>query len=339
LYNDLNYLAQKGVDMERVQTWRVIASVFAILLILSTNDHGNALAQSAGSASIRGTSISGRPVTIPVTIRVKGRTVPSELDLPTVLLNVSEDGEPQTLLSIRSRINAPINLILLIQDDVISSVGLEIKGLSEFIRRLPRGSRVLVGYLRAGSLQVPHKFTAELERAAKSLRPPLGLASAAPHNPYVEVIEALRRFDSQPAGRRAILLVSDGVDTSQGDFSISPGQSSDLQRAIIEAQRRSAAVYSFFVPTVTSSTNGNLISQGQSSLNRLSDETGGKAFFQGLGAPTSFDPFIKQLSLTLDRQIALTYLSTHPRNGFHRIKIISSTPDVELNYPTGYTRK
>jgi hypothetical protein len=278
-------------------------------------------------------------VTIPVTIRVKGRTVPSELDLPTVLLNVSEDGEPQTLLSIRSRINAPINLILLIQDDVVSTVGLEIKGLSEFIRRLPRGSRVLVGYLRAGSLQVRHKFTAELERAAKSLRPPLGLASAAPYNPYVEVIEALRRFDSQPAGRRAILLVSDGVDTSQGDFSISPGQSSDLQRAIIEAQRRSAAVYSFFVPTVTSSTNGNLISQGQSSLNRLSDETGGQAFFQGLGAPTSFDPFIKELSLTLDRQIALTYLSTHPRNGFHRIKIISSTPDVGLNYPTGYTRK
>jgi len=325
--------------MKQVQTPRAIATVFAIFFILSVYHQGSALAQSAGSASLRGSGISGRPVTVPVTIRVKGRAVPSELDLPTVLLNVSEDGEPQTLLSIRSRINAPLNLIVLIQDDVVSSVGLEIKGLSEFIRRLPRGSRVLVGYLRAGSLQVRNKFTADLERSAKSLRPPLAVASAAPYNPYVEVIEALRRFDSQPAGRRAILLVSDGVDTSQGDFSISPGQSTDLQRAIIEAQRRSAAVYSFFVPTVTSSNSGNLVSQGQSSLNRLSEETGGHAFFQGLGAPTSFDPFIKDLSLTLDRQIALTYLSTHPRNGFHRIKIVSSTPDVDLNYPAGYTRK
>ncbi|HVQ37116.1 MAG TPA: hypothetical protein VMS31_06270, partial [Pyrinomonadaceae bacterium] len=87
-------------------------------------------------------------------------------------LTVSEDGEAQTLLSIRARAVAPINLMVLIQDDVVSSVGLEMKSLSEFIRRLPRGSRVLIGYLRAGSLHVRHKFTGDLERAAKSLRPP-----------------------------------------------------------------------------------------------------------------------------------------------------------------------
>ncbi|MGI9068625.1 MAG: hypothetical protein ACR2HX_19760 [Pyrinomonadaceae bacterium] len=326
--------------MKPVQTWRAIASVFALVFFIGSADHnGRGFAQSPSSSSLRVANVSGRPVTIPVTIRLKGRTAPRELELQTVELNISEDGEPQTRLSIRSRINAPINLIVLIQDDLVSSIGLEIKGLSEFIRRLPRGSRVLVGYLRAGSMQVRHKFTADLDRAARSLRPPIGVASAAPYNPYVEVIEALRRFDSQPAGRRAILLVSDGLDISQGDFSSSAGQSFDLQRAIDEAQRRSVAIYSFFAPTVTSSTGGNLISQGQSSLNRLSEETGGHAFFQGLGVPTSFDPFIKELSLTLDRQIALTYLSTHPRNGFHRIKIISSTPDVELDYPSGYTRK
>lgn len=326
--------------MKRLQTRREIASVFAVIfLTFLADNNGSGFAQSPSSTSLRVSSASGRPVTIPVTLRLKGRTAPSELELQTVELNVSEDGEPQTRLSIRARTNAPINLIVLIQDDVVSSVGLEIKPLSEFIRRLPRGSRVLVGYLRAGSMQVRHKFTADVERAAKSLRPPLGIASAAPYNPYVEVIEALRRFDSQPAGRRAILLVSDGLDISQGVFSSSAGQSTDLQRAIDEAQRRSVAIYSFFVPTVTSSMNASLILQGQSSLNRLSDETGGDAFFQGLGVPTSFDPFIEKLGQALERQIALTYLSTHPRSGFHRIKIISSTPDVELKYPAGYTRK
>ncbi len=326
--------------MKRVQTRRAIASVFTVIFfIVSADNNGNGFAQSPSRSSLRVSSASGRPVTIPVTIRLKGRTAPRELELQTVDLTVSEDGETQTLLSIRARTNAPISLIVLIQDDVVSSVGPEIKPLSEFIRRLPRGSRVLVGYLRAGSMQVRHKFTADLERAAKSLRAPIGVASAAPYNPYVELIEALRRFDSQPAGRRAILLVSDGLDISQGVFSSLAGQSFDLQRAIVEAQQRSVAIYSFFVPTVTSSMDGNLISQGQSSLNRLSDETGGHAFFQGLGVPTSFDPFIKELSLTLDKQIALTYLSAHPRKGFHRIKIISSTPDVELDYPAGYARK
>jgi hypothetical protein len=197
---------------------------------------------------------------------------------------------------------------------------------------------VSVGYLRAGSLQVRQKFTADLERAARSLRVPIGVASVAPYNPYVEVIEALKRFDAQPAGRRAILLVSDGLDTSHGIDSSGPTQSLDLQRAITEAQRRSVAIYSFYAPTATTASNGNLIANAQSSLQRISDETGGRAFFQGFGAPTSFDPFIKELTSALDRQIALTYLSTHLNKGFHRVKISSSTPGVEVSYPAGYKR-
>jgi hypothetical protein len=71
----------------------------------------------------------------------------------------------------------------------------------------------------------------------------------------------------------------------------------------------------------------------------LSDETGGQAFFQGTGVPVSFDPFLKNLSSALDRQVALTYLSTHPNKGFHRVQVRSSTPGVEVAYPAGYSRK
>jgi VWFA-related protein len=321
--------------MKRVENERVIgaliAAIFSIVLLVASTDC--TLAQSSDSS---GLGVSARPVTIPVTVRVKG-PVPPESELRPVDFTISEDGEPQTILSIRAMgTNSPINLLVLIQDDVVSSIALEIKPLAEFIRRLPRGSRVSVGYLRTGSLQVRQKFTSDLEKAARSLRSPLGVSSAAPYNPYVELIDALKRFDSQPAGRRAVLMVSDGVDVSRGfDSSF---QSIDLDRAISEAQRRAVAVYAFFAPTVAAAGNGNLIPNGQSSLQKLSDQTGGHAFFQGFNAPTSFDPFIRELSAALDRQIALTYLSTHPKKGFHRVKIVSLTPDVELNYPTGYKR-
>ncbi len=330
--------------MRRVQIRRAIIDLMAVaiaIVFVSGNESGLAQSPRGSSRSSSSSSSGGsaRPVIIPLTIRVKGATAPRELELRTVDLTVSEDGEPQTILSIRAMgTNSPINLILLIQDDVVSSIALEIKSLADFIRRLPRGSRVSVGYLRAGSLQVRQKFNADLEKAAKSLRSPLGVASAAPYNPYVEVIEALKRFDSQPAGRRAVLLVSDGLDISRGIDSSSAAQSLDLQRAISEAQKRSVAIYAFFAPTVASSTNGNLIANAQSSLQRLSDETGGRAFFQGFSAPTSFDPFIKELNSALDMQIALTYLSTHSKKGFHRVKISSSTPGVEVHYPAGYTR-
>ncbi len=327
--------------MRRGQTRSTVAGLIVGVLSLVFIDGGRGtLAQSTDQTTTLVPSGSpARPVIIPLTIRIKGEVAPSELELQTVDLTVNEDGEPQTILSVRAMgTSSPINLMVLIQDDVVSSIGLEIKSLADFIRQLPRSSRVSVGSLRTGSLQVRQKFTSDLEKAAKSLRGPIGVSSVAPYNPYVEVIEALKRFDAQPAGRRAILLVSDGLDTSHGVDSSGPTQSLDLQRAINEAQRRGVAIYSFYAPTVTTATDGNLIPNAQSSLQRISDETGGRAFFQGFGVPTSFDPFIKGLNSALDRQIALTYLSTHLNKGFHRVKIRSSSPGVEISYPAGYNR-
>jgi len=325
--------------MRRVPKLRAIAGAVAVLsVILIMSVTKDALAQRP-NGSVGTGSVNARPVTIPLTIRIKGEVPTSELELKTVDFTVTEDGEPQTPLSIRTMGSSwPLNLFVLVQDDVIASIGPEMRRVAEFIRRLPRGSRVSIGYLRTGSLQVRQRFTSDLEKAAKALRPPVGFASSAPYNPYVEVIEALRRFDSQPAGRRAILLVSDGLDISRGIDLGSGGETLDLQRAISRAQQRSVAIYAFFVPTVTSEGSSSLLANAQNSLKRLTDQTGGRAYFQGFGAPTSFVPFIKDLKASLDMQIALTYLSTHPKKGFHRVKIVSSTPGVDVTYPAGYRR-
>jgi hypothetical protein len=280
---------------------------------------------------------SGRPVVIPVTIKVKEKA--SETELQNIDLVVSEDGEAQTILSIRGQgTNSPITLAILIQEDLVPPVSNEIKGIAEFVRRLPKGSRVMVGYLRTGSLLTRQKFTTDLEKAAKALRPPIGFPSSGPYNPYVEVVEALKKFDAQPLGRRAVLLVSDGLDISRGVDSSSPTQSIDLQRAVSDSQRRSVAIYGFYAPTQAAASNSLLAANAQSSLLRLSSETGGHAFFQGTGAPVSFDPYIKELDVALDRQAALTFLSTHLNKGFHRIEINSATPGVKISYPSGYVR-
>ncbi len=322
--------------MTKKQSTKAVAVL--LVLIGSLIIQPGAFSQTQNGSSGDVPKGAARAVTIPITIRVKGTTPEPELRL--VDLAITEDGDPQTILHIRSiGSNSPITLAVLIQDDVVSSIANEIKPLAEFIRRLPRGSRVLVGYVRAGSLQVRQRFTTDLERAAQSLRTPLGSASAAPYNPYVEVIEALRRFDSQPSGRRAILLVSDGLDTSHGVDSSSASQSLDLQRAIREGQRRSVAIYAFYAPTVSSAGSSLLSANAQGSLKRLSDETGGQAFFQGTGTPVSFDPFIKNLQVALDRQVALTYLSTHTGKGFHRVEVKSSAPGVEIAHPAGYSRR
>ena len=305
---------------------KVCAPLLLLVLLLAAQ-------LSAGQGSSRRSRGAPRPVTIPVTIKVNK----PETEIRVVDLMVREDGEIQSLLSIRRPADNPVTLAVLLQDDLVSSIASEARGVANFIRDLPAGSRVMVGYIRSGSLQVRRRFTTDLDRAAASVRPPLSSASASPFNPYVEIIEALRRFDSQPLGRRAILVVSDGLDVSRGLDSSSPSDSIDLARAIREAQRRGVAIYSIFAPPAVSG-NRLLIGNGQSSLQRLSDETGGRAFFQGTSAPVSFQPFLKEISSTLERQIALTYLSTHPNKGFHRLEVKPLDRDVEVRHPAGYAR-
>jgi VWFA-related protein len=275
-----------------------------------------------------------KPMTVPVTLRVRD-SKPVEMRIIDFLLR--EDGDMQTVLSQRTYRESPLTLAILFQDDLVSSVSVEARNIAEFIRNQRGGTRVMIGYIHQGSLEVRRKFTNDLERVAQGVRPPLGLASASPFNPFVEIIEGLRRFDSQPLGRRAMIVISDGLDVSRGIDSSNPGQSLDLQRAITEAQRRSVAIYSIFVPSLVSS-GQNLNLNGQSCLERLSNETGGRAFFQGSSAPVSFDPFLKEMNSLFDKQIALTYLSTHPKKGFHKLDIKPLERDVEIRHPAGYTR-
>jgi VWFA-related protein len=324
------------MKMKAISALKSIAPVIGLVFVFGLASQF-CLAQPQTPTGSLTTGKPGRPVTIPLTIHVP--EAQPRVELQGIDLTVSEDGEPQTVLSLRGiGTDNPITLALLVQDDLVPPVGNEIKSLQEFIRKLPRGSRVMIGYLRTGSLQVRQKFTSDLEKAASALRPPVGFASAGPFNPYVEVIEAVRRFEAQPQGRRAILLVSDGLDTSRGVDSSSPTGSVDLQRAIREAQRRSIAIYGFYSPTLASENNRLLAGNAQSSLLRLSNETGGNAFFQGTGAPVSFQPFIRELTNSLQKQAALTFLSTHLNKGFHRIQVHSSTPGVRVAYPSGYVR-
>jgi hypothetical protein len=309
-----------------VKTRQKVLSITAIVFFALAA--GPADAQKRDRA--RGTP---KPVTVPVTIKLRGK--PEEMQIVDLL--VKEDGEIQQSLSIRRPSDNPISLAILLQDDLVSSIGTETKGIADFVHRLPNGSRVMIGYIRSGSLDLRRKFTPDLERAASGLRPPLGLASAGAFNPYVEIIEALRRFDSQPLGRRALIVVSDGLDVSRGVDSSGPGQSLDLQRAITEAQRRSVAIYSIYAPSAASVPTL-LAANGQSCLEKLSDETGGAAFFQGTGAPVSFDPFLREIDASLGRQIALTYLSTHTNKGFHRLDIKPIERNFEVRHPAGFPR-
>jgi hypothetical protein len=199
------------------------------------------------------------------------------------------------------QVSEPLNLAVLVQDDLISQVGNELGVTRDFIRSLPSGSRVLVGYITAGTLQVRQPFTSDLDKAASSLRIPVSSTSASAFNPYVEVIEALRNFNADWKGKNAVLLISDGLDTSRGFDVTSSAHTLDLERAIKQANDRNVAVYAFYAPAVGLTSRSRLAaSYGQNSLNRLANDTGGKAFFQGTTGFVTFNSYFDRLRRTLN---------------------------------------
>ncbi len=280
-----------------------------------------------------------RTVSIPIAIYTKEELKQGQMEelLQVDRLWVKENGTEQTVLSIRSRSDLPISLAILIQDDLSSDFNLQLKDIKNFVLGLPRGSRVMIAYVRAGSLEVRQKFTEDLTKASNSFRVVFSSPSSAPRSPYDGVSEALDRFDALPAGRRAILLFSNGLDLSGGISSSSPSQSTSLQSAILKAQRRSTAVYSIFASASTNSSGPSTgVMNGQASLISLSDETGGRTFHSGNYTPINIEPYLRQFDLLLTRQFLLSYLSPNMKKGYYKVEVGSTNPEVKIEHPKGY---
>lgn len=280
-----------------------------------------------------------RTVTIPISIFTKAELRDNQAQeyVQADRLMVKEDKEDQSILSIRSVSDSPMSIALVIQEDLATNFNLQLKDIKDFILGLPAGTRVMVAYTRSGSPEIAQRFTDDREKAAKSLRIVSGSSNFAPRSPYDGVQDILGRFDAVPTGRRAILLFSDGLDTSQGANLASITQSYDLEQAVLKAQRKGVAIYSFYSPTAsTENGNSTFVYAAQGALAKISEQTGGRAFYQGSIAPVSYLPFFKELNISLNRQFSLTYLSTHMNKGYHRVEVLSTNPEVKIEHPKGY---
>jgi hypothetical protein len=329
LFHCFTYSEGGGGKMksERTNNWIVVVLTSIAIIFISTV---------SGRAQTRGMGGGNSDVTILVTAHPhneRAREIAAKLQPED--FTVLEEKQKQRIISVKRASEAPPIIAVLIQDDLVSRVSNEIAGIKDFICSLPEGWRVMTAYIRAGSLRVAQDFTTDRMRAAESLRIVTGNRSAAPYSPYIPVVEALKRFDTQPEGHRIVLLVSDGLDISQGFRDASPIFSLYLDQAISEAKRRSVAIFSFYAPSVGLTSVSRLaVNYGQGSLNRLTDETGGDAFFSGTDFVT-FDPYFKELNELLYLQWLITYRSQNTGAGFRRIEVTTDY-DLHLHYPAGH---
>src|SRR5690349_20728340 len=103
---------QLNRNLDIMKNWKnttvLFAAVLGVLFFHLTNVQAQDGRQPSGA----------KPMTIPVGLKVKSNREPEMQQLD---LNVTEDGEPQSILSIRAVVtDSPITLAVLIQDDLVT---------------------------------------------------------------------------------------------------------------------------------------------------------------------------------------------------------------------------
>lgn len=285
----------------------------------------------AGQAS--GATPAADAVRMTVTVASKTKSAPPDVTRQDVVVRQESVRRPVLDWFPAQGKHAGLDLTVLVDDTLSAQVGARMDDLAEFIRALPPTTRVAVAYASPG-ISVLQDFTTDHELAAKVLRTPHGAGKIS--QSIFQAVGFLEEHLPQGNYRRAILLFSDGIDLFRAPTrGVSAVSNFDLERAIEQAQRNAITIYAFFASGASLlSRNAALIRNGQSSLSRLAEETGGEAFFSGSSTPLDFKPFLKELEDILNRQYVLIFQAKlGPKPGFKRIQVTTELSGARIVAP------
>lgn len=227
--------------------------------------------------------------------------------------------------------HAGLELFILIDDASESSVGIQFGDLRDFIRAQPATTSIGVGYARNGVVEIRQNFTTDRELASQALRLPLGYPGAY-GSVYLSVTDLMKRWPDTP-NRREVLMITDGIDRAHRSRNalLNP----DIDTAAAVAQRTGTMIHSIYYPgTRHFHRHFWYVTSGQNGLAKLSELTGGEAFFIGWPAPVSFSPYLNQLQKILDNQYLLTFHATPgKKSGLQYVNVSTNVAGVDLGNP------
>ena len=226
---------------------------------------------------------------------------------------------------------APLQLAIVIDNSTsLSDVGSQLKDIAGFISLQSKSTAVGVFYAVNGTVQTASKFSTDHDAVARTLRLPLGPQSGDSPSVYLSLSDLIKNRWPVTGARREILLVSSGIDR------LDQGPDSPYVAAAVEdVQKGRVIVHTIY-------TGGDRLGRSlrgqfaQSNLVKLTDESGGYSFFEGLGTPVSFSPYLKQLDMVLHNQFLLTIAvppSEKSKGELKPIEVRTEQRNIGLKYP------
>jgi len=244
--------------------------------------------------------------------------------------------------------NAALQLIILIDETLnTQAVGNNLNDIKEFISAQPSTTIVGIGYMSNAGVNMVQNFTPDKDLALKAVRLPRGTISTM-DSPYLSLISLVKGWPKQNV-RRAVLMVTDGVDRLRGEkpqpsrlgpsfgpvYHSMPSISVDADSASETSQRYNVLVSSIYSPGVGRAGRSSWDLQlGLSGLSKIAEETGGECFSMSTSQLVSFKPYLERFQKMLTNQYYVVFQATpKKKGGLQRVKVDTELPNSEIYAP------
>lgn len=227
---------------------------------------------------------------------------------------------------------AGLELVILIDSGARTSLGRQLSDISDFIKSLPPTTQVSIAYMLNGRAVFEQPFTSDKDQAVRSLRIPLGSPGSSA-SPYFCISDAAKNWPSRnPLNRRELIVITDGIDPYEVRYDPSDPY---VRAATNDAIRAGITVDALYWHNAgVASRVGWLASGGQSLLTMLTEDTGGRLYYQGLSNPVSYAPFFREISRRLENQYELNFTApARDKTSVESLSVKLHVPDVKLTAP------
>ena len=202
-----------------------------------------------------------------------------------------------------------VELVLLIDDGARTSLGTQMSDIANFIKNLPSGTKVSIGYMFNGMAQLAGPLTSDHNVALRGLHLPVHGGAAISASPYFCLSSLAKNWPSSDMhARREVVMITDGIDYYEVRYD---PEDPYVQAAMDDSVRAHLIVYAIYWRSsdfLDRTEYG--ADDGQNLLAQLTEGTGGTSYWIGVGNPVSFIPYFEDINRRLDNQYEMEFMTT-----------------------------
>jgi hypothetical protein len=227
---------------------------------------------------------------------------------------------------------ARLELVILIDSSARSSLGSQFSEIEHFVNGLAPNTKAAIAYMTNGRAVFSGPLTADHAAVLHALHLPGGSPGSSASS-YFCLSDLAKNWPSGDRGaRRTVVMVTDGVDNYERRFDPDDPY---VQAAINDSVRAGLVVYSIYWLNQGLADNTMYANNaGQSLLGEVTEATGGKNLWNGIGNPVSIQPFFEELTRRLENQYELgfsTRLDGKPAAENLKVKVVG--PGIDVTAP------